>query len=149
MSWAIQFLAFSHPGNVRSRLSGEHNLQNQLSKAHRNSQRTKWKSQSLHRFSAYILLLLAWCFCGTTNRGSEGVPDSFTCFWPSFSPTRLTWPGLIWRCAYMLCLIQFVSVRGLLFSEIKWSRNGSGKERRCARSWKEWREEKLNSQIIY
>lgn len=33
----------------------------------------------------------------------------------------------------------------LLFSEIKWSRNGSGGERRSGGSSEEWQEEKLNS----
>ena len=41
------------------------------------------------RCSAYMLGLLAWCFCGTPNYGSRYVFDSFASCWDYFPPAWL------------------------------------------------------------
>lgn len=55
-----------------------HGPQNQLCRAHRDSQRVKWQSKPAWVWTwsfAYILWLLVWCFCGTPVVGLGGISD--------------------------------------------------------------------------
>lgn len=45
--------------------------------------------------SAYMLLLLALCFGGTTNSESGSATDSFACSCDPFPPTELPYPAPI------------------------------------------------------
>lgn len=82
-------------------------------------------SGPLHAFCG----CLGWGFCGTPNNGSGDISDSFACSWDPFPPTQSPCPALVWEFVPRLsasCYAVMLSLRGLLFSEVKQRSSGSG-----------------------
>jgi hypothetical protein len=86
-------------GSRGLRTPGEEGPQNQLSRAHRGSQRLKWQTQTLYGSNLGPLHIpygcVAWCPCGTTNSGMESISNSFAWVWNPLPPTGLSHPALI------------------------------------------------------
>lgn len=64
------------------RTAGEHGPPNQLSRVHIGSQRLKRRAQGVYLFPQvplFMLQLVEWYFCGTSNSSILGVSDSFAC----------------------------------------------------------------------
>ena len=55
--------------------------------------------------SAYMLWLLAWCYCSTPTSRSWDVSNSLTYFWDPFSSTGFHCPALKW--VFISSLIVF------------------------------------------
>ena len=73
------------------RTPGERGPQSQPSRAHRDPQRLKWQTQSLHTYYG----CLVWVVCGILNSGSKVISDSFACFWDHSPPTVLPCPAFL------------------------------------------------------
>ena len=106
-----------------TRKQGEWSQQSQhASRAHRDSQRLKQQSWSLHWSVISPLHIssacFAWCFCETSNSVSRTISDSFAWSWEGFC-----WHALLWvyasSCCILLCCIQLISLGGLPFTEGK------------------------------
>jgi hypothetical protein len=74
---------------------------------------------------------VAWCSCGIPNSQTGGVSDSFAYSWSHFPPARLPLPLSIREYVFhlncnLLGLVWFISLGGLMFSERRWRKSGSG-----------------------
>ena len=114
--------------------------QNQLNRAHRISQKLKRQPWSLHRYKLGPLLIdyscIAYCSCGTPNsRSGRWKCLTLLSVFGTLPSTGLPHPAVIWgfvphhvviRCT----MFSWYPLGGLLFSEGKWRRSGSGREGR-------------------
>lgn len=110
--------------------------ENQLSRAHKGSQRPKQQSQRLPWVftwsSAYMLWLFRTEFCGTPNSGNRSYFWLFHLFLEPFPFYLVALSGLDIRiCVWSYCIVSYlisvwlISLGGLFFSKRKWRRNGS------------------------
>jgi len=73
-------------------------------------------------------------FIGLLTLGVGSVSDSFASSWNPFPPAGLLHPTLLWEFVPGLTVncyaVRLITLGGLLFSEEKQRRDGSGEERR-------------------
>ena len=88
------------------RSPGEWSSQNQLSRAHRGSQRLKWQSWSLRRSVLGCLYICYSCWLDVLRSPDSGnISDPFACSWASFPPTGLPYPALMSGFVFGRCLV--------------------------------------------
>lgn len=106
------------------------------------------------RSSAYVLLLLDWCFGDMLDSRSGGVYDTFVCFGNPFPPTEWLHLDFMRRFVPSLCIlfchVWLMSLGDLLSSEGRLRGNGSGEEgKRGASVWGAEKRGKCDLDVIW
>lgn len=86
------------------------------------------KHRACTRSSMFILWLLTWCYCESTNNESWFSSDFFDCYWDSFlsyliALFRLDMRALTLSYCILPCCVCLLS---LWMPSLFWRRNGSG-----------------------